>query len=144
MTDYSDAQVETLLRQVALSGGFNAWLGVTLIAAGQGRCEIKIEVAKTMRQHHGFAHGGVVGAVADIASSWAAASIAGDVVTSSYTLHLMGPASAPRLRARADVVKQGKHAATVEARVFAVDEADAEKLVAISLASISIVAPPAT
>ena len=138
MTAYSDPKVEGMLRSVALSNGFNQWLALRLVAAGGGQCEIELEVTDAMRQHHGFAHGGVVGALADIASSWAAASAAGDVVTSSFTLHLFGPAREARLRARGAVVKQGKRAATVEARVVTVDPQGQEKLVAASLAAITI------
>ena len=101
MTQYSDPQAEALLREVALSNGFNAWLDLKLIAAGGGQCEIECAVTDEMRQHHGFAHGGVVGALADVATSWAGATAAGDVVTSSYTLHLFSPARGERLKARA-------------------------------------------
>ena len=138
MTDYSDPAAEKMLKDVALSNGFNAWLGLRLIAAGQGQCEIECAITEHMRQHHGFAHGGVVGALADIAVSWAAATAAGDVVTANYSLHLVSPARGDLLRARAVTLKQGSRAATVEGRVFSLSAAGEEKLAAICLASISI------
>ncbi|MDB5696804.1 MAG: hypothetical protein JWN21_2347 [Sphingomonas bacterium] len=50
-------------------------------------------------QHHGFAHGAIVGLMADKACTWAAASVAGDVVTGSYTINFVAPAHGERLRA---------------------------------------------
>ncbi len=137
MGEYSDENVETLLRQVSLSNGFNAWLNLELIAAGQGKCEIALSVTDDMRQHHGFAHGGIVGTLADIATSWAAASIAGDVVTSSYSLQLMGAAKEDRIVAQGDVIKQGPKTVSVQGRVYTEDETGKRKLVAASLASIT-------
>lgn len=137
MAEYSDENVESLLRSIALSNGFNAWLNIELIAAGQGKCEIAITVSDDMRQHHGFAHGGVVGAMADIATSWAAASAAGDVVTASYSLQLMGAAKQDRLIAQGETIKQGPNNVSAQARIFTEDPSGDRKLIAVSLASLA-------
>jgi len=137
MNAFSDPASETLLRTVSLSNGFNAWLDVELVAAGNGQVEIALPVRAELLQHHGFVHGGVVGALADIACSWAAATAAGDIVTSGYTLQFLSPAKAPRLRATATVVKAGKRQVTVEAKIYAEPDDEAPKLVAMALASIA-------
>ena len=139
MADHSDPAVEDLLRSIALSNGFNAWLDLDLVSAGQGKCEIELQVTDDMRQHHGFAHGGIVGALADTATSWAAASIAGDVVTSSYSLQLMGAAKQDRLIGEGEVIKKGPRNVSVQGRVHTVDAVGERKLIAVSLATIAIV-----
>lgn len=136
---YADSATEKLLREVAMAKGFNAWLGFHLAAAGQGQIEILQEVSEPMLQHHGFVHGGVVGALADTASSWAAATIAGDVVTSSYTIQLLAPAVPPLLIVRAKVIKKTRSNVSVEAKVYCKSDESGERLVATSLAAIAVV-----
>ena len=136
---YSDPDVESLLRQIAMSNGFNAWLDLELRAAGSGHCEIALQITSHMQQHHGFAHGGIVGALADTAMSWAAASVAGDVVTSSYTIQLLRPAREARLLARASVVDQSRRSLSVESNIFSLDADRQQKRVAVGLANIAVV-----
>lgn len=137
--DYADSAVEERLRRAALSSGFNRWSGMRLVAAGGGRVCLDLDVREDLTQHHGFVHGGMVGALADTACSWAAATVAGDVVTASYTVQLHAPANTQLLRARAAVIRQGKRQISVEAQVFAVDDAGAERRVATALALIAAV-----
>ncbi len=72
-----------------------------------------------MTQHHGFAHGAIVGLMADNACAWAAASVAGDVVTGGYTIDFLHPAQGERLRAQGQVIKPGKRQVVTRADVFA-------------------------
>ncbi|MEM9726392.1 MAG: PaaI family thioesterase [Pseudomonadota bacterium] len=137
----SDPEAEAILREISLGKGFNGWLQMELIRAGHGSCEVAIPIAPPTRQHHGFAHGGVVGALADIATTWAAATLAGDVVTNAYTIQFLAPATEDRLLARGEVIKRGKRTVSVEGRVFSVAQSGEEKLVAVSLASITPVGP---
>ena len=139
-TDYSNAPVESRLRSVALSNGFNAWLDIRLIAAGNGRVELEMPVRAELLQHHGFVHGGIIGTLADNACAWAASTLAGDVVTASYSLQFLAPAKAPLIRARAEIIKSGKRNVAVEAKVFAETEGAEPKLVAVALASIAFLA----
>lgn len=136
--NYSNPLIESRLRDVALSNGFNAWLGIHLIAAGSGRVELELPVRPELLQHHGFVHGGIVGTLADTACAWAASTLAGDVVTASYSLQLLAPAKAPLIRARALVIKSGKRNVAVEAKVYAETEGEEPKLVAVALASIAV------
>lgn len=138
---YANPRVEQALRESAQASGFNRWSGMRLIAAGGGQVCLELDVREEQTQHHGFVHGGIVGALADTACSWAAATLAGDVVTASYTLHLHAPATTALLRTRAAVIKQGKRMVSVEAQVLAVDDAGAERRVATALALIAVVAP---
>ncbi len=137
MHSYSDIEVENRLKTNALSNGFNAWLNVELVAAGNGQVESLLDIRPDMQQHHGFVHGGIVGALADNTCAWAAATVAGDVVTSSYTLQFLAPAVGERLRAMAKTIKAGKRNISVETKVFCENKDGESKLVAVALASIA-------
>src|SRR3546814_17520952 len=89
-----------------------------------------------MTQHHGFAHGAIVGYMADTVCAWAAASMVGDVVTSEYKLNLLSPAVGERLTAVGSVVKAGSRQVVTRADVFAVKDGS-EKIVATALATIA-------
>lgn len=134
---YSDAGVERVLRGASLASGFNRWSGIRLIAAGAGQVCLELDVREEMTQHHGFVHGGIVGAFADTACSWAAATVGGDVVTSTYTVQFHAPAKGRMLRVRAAVIKQGKRNISVEAQLFAISDDAAERRVATALALVA-------
>lgn len=133
--DTAEAMLALLERSV-LTSGFSTLLGARPTRCWQGEAELVIDLRPELTQHHGYAHGAVVGAAADNACAWAAASIAGDVVTASYTLHLLAPAKGERLRARGEVVKAGKRQLAVRADVFAESGGEA-RLVATALASVA-------
>ncbi|PTS76557.1 PaaI family thioesterase, partial [Sphingomonas sp. HMWF008] len=78
------------MKQVAVGqSGFSRFLGVEPITCWDGKSELLLHVRPDMTQHHGFAHGAIVGLMADNACAWAAASIAGDVVTGSYSINFL-------------------------------------------------------
>ncbi|RJF87592.1 hotdog fold thioesterase [Oleomonas cavernae] len=125
-----------LLERSVLTSGFSTMLGARPLRCWQGECELLIDLKPELTQHHGFAHGAVVGAAADNACAWAAASVAGDVVTASYTLHLVAPAKGERLRAKGLVLKSGRRQLTVRADVFA-ETGNEARLVATALAAVA-------
>lgn len=139
---YSDAAIEQALRASAQSSGFNRWSGMRLRAAGAGQVCLELDVREDQTQHHGFVHGGIVGALADTACSWAAATVAGDVVTATYTVQFHAPATTALLRVRACVIKQGKRNVSTEAQVYAVAADGEERRVATALALIAVVGQP--
>ena len=114
------------MRRVAVKGsGFTNWLDVEPLKVWEGESELLLALRPEMTQHHGFAHGAIVGLMADNACAWAAASVAGDVVTGSYTINFLRPAQGQRLRAKGQVVKPGKRQVVVRADVYA-EHADGE------------------
>ncbi|HEU0222231.1 MAG TPA: PaaI family thioesterase, partial [Paracoccaceae bacterium] len=96
-----------------------------------------LDVRPELTQHHGTVHGGVIGTMADNACAYAAATVAGDVVTSTYTIKFLAPARGARLRALGAVLKPGRRSVVTEARIFAEDEGAPAKLVAVALATIA-------
>ena len=114
------------MKRVAVRGsGFTNWLDVEPLLVWGGESELLLELRPEMTQHHGFAHGAIIGLMADNASAWAAASVAGDVVTGSYTINFLRPALGAQLRAKGKVIKSGKRQVIVRAEVWAEAE-DAE------------------
>ena len=133
----NEAQVIEYMRKVAIGkSGFSTLLGLEPVRCWEGHAEIMMEVTPQMTQHHGFAHGAVVGMMADNACAWAASSAVGDVVTGSYTINLLAPARGKRLRSKGQVVKAGKRQVVVRADVWSEDDDADPVLVAIAQATI--------
>lgn len=81
------------MKRVAVArSGFSAWLDVEPVTVWEGESELTLALRPEMTQHHGYAHGAIVGLMADNACAWAGASVAGDVVTGGYTIDFLRPA----------------------------------------------------
>lgn len=134
----SPEEAVVLMKRVAVEGsGFTRFAGIEPLLCWEGKSELTLELRPDLTQHHGFAHGAIVGAMADNACAWAAASVAGDVVTSNYTLHFLAPAKGERLRAKGFVVRAGKRQVVCRAEVWS-EAAGAEPiLAAIATATIT-------
>ena len=120
-----DASLDYMKRVAVRGSGFTNWLDVEPLLVWGGESELLLELRPEMTQHHGFAHGAIIGLMADNACAWAAASVAGDVVTGSYTINFLRPALGAQLRAKGKVIKSGKRQVIVRAEVWAEAE-DAE------------------
>lgn len=125
-----------MMEQAIAISPFTNWVGTKLLEFDPGRVKISIAIRKEMTQHHGFAHGAIVGYMADTVCAWAAASVVGDVVTSEYKLNLLAPAVGEELRAVGEVIKAGGRQVVTRADVYAVKDG-AEKIVATALATIA-------
>ncbi|WP_375428939.1 PaaI family thioesterase [uncultured Sphingomonas sp.] len=126
---------ETLEAAVA-NTPFAQLLGATLTHYAFGKVELSIPFTQAVTQHHGFAHGAVLGFLADSACAWAAASAAGDVVTAEYKINLLAPAKGPILVGRGEVIKVTGRQVTARAEVFSGVEGSFV-LVAVALSTIT-------
>lgn len=117
--DSPEASIEYMKKVAVARSGFSNWLQIEPIVVWEGASELLLELRPEMTQHHGFAHGGIVGLMADNACAWAGASALGDVVTGGYTINFLRPALGERLRAKGEVIKAGKRQAIVRADVWA-------------------------
>lgn len=115
---------------------FTKWAGTRIVDFAPGQVKVEVEMRPEMAQHHGFAHGAIVGYMADTVCAWAAASMVGDVVTAEYKLNLLAPAVGEKLTATGTVVKAGGRQVVARADVFAVKDGE-EKIVATALATIA-------
>lgn len=133
----SNEEAIAYMREVAVGrSGFSRFLGVEPLVCWQGRSELTLTMREDLTQHHGFAHGAIVGLMADNACAWAAASVAGDVVTGSYTINFVAPARGERLRAVGTVVKPGRRQVVVRADVWAENTGAEPALVAVAQATV--------
>lgn len=125
------------MKEVAVGrSGFASWLAIEPIRIWEGESEAILDLRPEMTQHHGYAHGAIVGLMADNACAWAGASVAGDVVTGGYTIDFLRPAKGERLRAKGQVIKAGKRQVVVRADVWAESEGEAPVHVAAAQATI--------
>jgi uncharacterized protein (TIGR00369 family) len=120
---------------------FAAFLKPEIIKCADGYAELHVSLRPDLTQHHGFAHGAVIGCIADSACAWAAGSIAGDVVTADYTLHFIAPGVGDKLIGRGYVVQAGTTLIVCRSEVFAA-KGDRERLIAAALASIAVIKRP--
>lgn len=134
--DTPEAAVAYMKEVAVRRSGFTRFAGVEPVRIWEGESELTLALRDDLTQHHGFAHGAVVGLMADNACAWAAASVSGDVVTGSYTIHFLAPAKGERLRAKGQVVKPGKRQVIVRAEVWAENENQPSVLAAIATATI--------
>ena len=134
--DSPEASLDYMKRVAVKGSGFSNWLQVEPITVWQGESELLIELRPEMTQHHGFAHGAIVGLMADNACAWAGASVVGDVVTGGYTINFLRPAKGERLRAKGQVIKPGKRQVIVRADVWSESEGSDAVHVATAQATI--------
>ena len=137
----SEEEAVAYMREVAVArSGFSSWLGVEPLRVWEGESELTLEMRPELTQHHGHAHGAIVGLMADNACAWAAASVAGDVVTGGYSINFVAPARGARLRAKGRVVKPGRRQVVVRADVWAEQDGADPVLVAVAQATVVPVA----
>lgn len=135
--DSPEAALDYMKRVAVKGSGFTNWLNVEPIKVWEGQSELLLELRPEMTQHHGFAHGAIVGLMADNACAWAGASVAGDVVTGGYTINFLRPGQGQRLRAKGQVIKPGKRQVIVRADVWA--ESDETGPVHVAAAQATII-----
>ncbi len=135
--DSPEASLEYMKRVAVKGSGFSNWLSVEPLLVWGGHSELLLPLRPEMTQHHGFAHGAIVGLMADNACAWAGASVAGDVVTGGYTINFLRPAMGDRLRAKGQVIKPGKRQVIVRADVWA--ETDSGDPVHVATAQATII-----
>lgn len=118
-----------LLRGINDSAAFNRWAGFEVTAAGEGNAEIRLAWKPELGQYAGFLHAGLTGALIDTVCGFAAATVAGRVLASHYSVNCLRPAVGEAFVARGRVVRAGKRQIFAAAELFAVTDGG-EKLVA--------------
>ena len=111
-------------------------LGAEVTRFAEGEVELTVPITRDLAQQHGYVHGTVVGFVGDSACAWAAASVAGDILTSEYKINLIAPAVGERLIGRGSVIKSIGRQIVCRADVF-VEKCGRERIVATVLATIA-------
>jgi len=99
---------------------FMTLLNLKIDTLERGSVQLSIPYDKKLTQHHGFIHGGVIGALADCACAVAGGSVTGDLVTQEYKLNFLAPAKADHFIVRANVIRAGKRQTVCSADVYAI------------------------
>ncbi|HTN65487.1 MAG TPA: PaaI family thioesterase, partial [Burkholderiaceae bacterium] len=106
-------------RQVLAAQPFSQLVGAVLERFDSAGTELRIPVTDTLRQQHGFVHGGVLSYAADNALTYAGGAALGTaVVTSEYKINYVRPAIGQEIIARAAVAYAGKSQAVCRCDVF--------------------------
>ncbi|MEN9544394.1 MAG: hypothetical protein RLZZ598_1227, partial [Pseudomonadota bacterium] len=103
----SDAAFDPVLflqlgREILAKQPFSRLLGAELTQLAPGQCELQLPLRDDLKQHLGFAHGGVLSYLADNALTYAGGTaMQVPVVTSEFKINYVRPALGERLVARA-------------------------------------------
>lgn len=138
MTALEGPQAVALAQSVLDSQPFSVLVGARVEHMAQGGVVVRVPFRAELTQHHGFAHGGVQAALADIALTFmGAAALGPSVLTSEFKINFVRPAQGGELVARATVLSAGKRQAVTRCDIFAVRGGE-EKLVATALGTIVV------
>lgn len=119
-------------REVIESQPFSRLIGARLITCGPGYAELGLEVVEELRQHHGFAHGGVISYLADNSITFAGGlALESDALTSEFKVNYLRPAAGSHLVAKATAKSASRRQAVCVSEVYAI-AGDEEKLCAIA------------
>jgi uncharacterized protein (TIGR00369 family) len=132
--DFEHKVRESFVRQAAMRT-----IGATMTKVEPGTVEIRLPYNEGFTQQNGFMHGGIIAAIADSACGYAAFTLTApnrDVLAVEFNIKLMNPARGDEFVAVAHVLKAGKNLTFCEAKVMAISEGHAPKMVAAMLSTI--------
>jgi uncharacterized protein (TIGR00369 family) len=119
------------IQAINKTAAFNRWAGFEVIRATAGEAELRMEWREEdMGQYAGFLHAGLIGAMLDTACGFAAATVAGRVLASHFSVNCLSPALARAFVARGKVVKAGRKQVFASAELYGQGEDGSLKLVA--------------
>lgn len=104
------------------SANFNRLTGFEVIAAGNGEAEIHMPWSDDLTQYAGHLHAGMIAALLDTACGFAAATVAGSVTASHFSMNCLKPAVGRRFIAKGTTVRAGRRQVFARAELFAEDE----------------------
>lgn len=117
------------LQALSSSATFNCWAGFEVVRAEAGEAELQMAWrAEDMGQYAGFLHAGLIGALLDTACGFAAATVAGKVTASHFSVNCIAPGVGQRFVARARVVKAGRRQVFTTAELFGQGEGEEGEL----------------
>lgn len=113
--------LEARIRRKLLRQHFMHHVGAELTVITPGRIEAELLLGQQHQQQRGFAHGGLVATMADLAAGFAAVTLVPDdhgVVTADLRVSYLYPAVGTRLTAIGWVLKAGRRLHFCEAEVW--------------------------
>ena len=116
--------LETRIRRKLERQHFMHLIGASITRIEPGRIEAELTLGQQHQQQRGFAHGGLVATMADLAAGYAAVTLVPDevgVVTSDLKVSYLNPGVGTRMRAIGWVLKAGRRLHFCEAEVWCDD-----------------------
>jgi uncharacterized protein (TIGR00369 family) len=101
-----------------------------VIAAGNGEAEIHMKWNDKFTQYAGHLHAGMIAALIETACGFAAATVAGPLAASHFSVNCLKPAVGCILVAKASTVRAGSKQVFARGELFAEDEQGRTMLVA--------------
>ncbi len=118
-------QVAAMMQEIFAKQGAMQTLGARITHLGVGMSEVTLPMGPAVTQHHGFFHGGVIGALADATGGLAANSQLlpqRDCLAVEYKINFLAPAIGEALIARGRIVKAGKTLVVTAVDLFTLNE----------------------
>lgn len=119
--------------------GFMRLIGATFRVVAPGRTELRIPFRPELAQQHGYFHGAMSGAAADVACGYAALSVlppGSSVLAVDYSIQFLEPALGEELIARGEVLRAGHRLVACRADVLVVRDGQ-EHLSSVVLETVS-------
>lgn len=117
------------VREDFARNGFMGFIGATIDVPAAGQCVIRVPYRPELTQQHGYFHGAMSGAVADVACGYAALSVeppGTSVLAVEYSIYFLEPALGDALVGRATAIRKGKRLLTCRCDIFV--ERDGEEV----------------
>ena len=119
--DPTAPDLEARIREKLKKQGFMHLIGADLTRIEPGRIEVALPFGPQHQQQRGFAHGGLVATLADLAAGFAAVTLVPDgvgVVTVELKVSYLNPGVGSQLKAIGWVLKAGRRLHFTEAEVW--------------------------
>jgi len=129
MTSNSGMSLPDLIAANA-SAGLNRLAGFNVISAGYGEAEIVMEWDDELTQYAGHLHAGMIAALLDTACGFAAATSAGKVSASHFSMNCLKPTVGRRFIAKGTTIRAGRKQIFARAELFAENDQGDRSLVA--------------
>ena len=112
------------------SAGLNRLAGFDVTAAENGAAEIVMAWNDDLTQYAGHLHAGMIAALLDTACGFAAATLAGNVTATHFSMNCLRPAAGRRFIAKGKTVRAGRKQIFASAELFAENDQGEKTLVA--------------
>jgi uncharacterized protein (TIGR00369 family) len=112
------------------SAGLNRLAGFDVTAAENGAAEIVMDWNDDLTQYAGHLHAGMIAALLDTACGFAAATLAGNVTATHFSMNCLRPAVGRRFTAKGTTVRAGRKQIFARAELFAENDQGEKSLVA--------------
>ena len=112
------------------SASLNRLAGFDVTAAENGTAEIVMAWNDDLTQYAGHLHAGMIAALLDTACGFAAATLAGNVTATHFSMNCLRPAVGRRLIAKGTTVRAGRRQIFAKAALFAENDQGERSLVA--------------